>query len=201
MTTTPTLITYIELVIIIIARAISYIFIIRNFSKHISPTKSPFNFSKKFITDTEKFSLVYVFWDILLLLFEWFFIIWFKNAIILRIISVILLLTTAGFFWRFRTRIRNKILKKNIKSNFIKLYLADTIPSLIFRTPIYIGKLCIFAFFGLVTWPKIFAWIIISLLSVTLFGRIACRIADITEKLLIKKWWKKYRKTNKQTHK
>jgi len=166
--------------------SIGYVWILRRIYKRKHIIRHPFNFDKSFRTELHKFGIIYLMDDIIKFLIEWYFIIWFTNALILRIIWIILTISTSWFFWWFRNFMVEKHKAKYYRHPWVRKYVGDTLANIIFRWPIYIWQLLILFVFNLTSLRSVFMGIILCLIGVLFFGRIVCYIADFYQKKFIK---------------
>jgi len=164
---------------------IAYVFIIwqllRRFTKWNIP--NPFSIWKDFIRERKKFWIVYLIWDITRFVIE-IFILWTGNAIVIRLVAIMITFTTSWFFGRWRNLVLRKI-KHDIKKNRIFWeFLWDTFASLIFWVPMYIAKIMILVAFDLTQWTNLWYSVYVWIWAILLFGRFWCFAADLLERRL-----------------
>lgn len=168
--------------------SISYVFIIWQFLKRTTKADipSPFSFSKKFWREWKKFGIVYFIWDIARFVVE-MFVLGTWNAIVIRLVAIMITFTTSGFFGRWRNLVLTK-LKHDVKSHYkFREFMGDTFASLVFWVPMYITKVMILVAFDLTHRSNLWYSVYVGIWAILLFGRFGCFAADYLEKNMFKK--------------
>lgn len=172
--------------------SISYVFIIWQFVKRTTKEDipSPFSFSKKFWRELKKFGFVYFVGDMTKFIVE-ILILWPGNAIVVRLVGIMITFTTSGFFGRWRTLVLKKI-KQDVKSHYkFREFMGDTFASLVFWVPMYITQVMILVAFDLTHRSNLWYSVYVTIISILLFWRFGCIVADYLEKKFSKRKKKK----------
>jgi len=169
---------YLVVAIVLFWFSIGYVWLLRRIYKRKHVIKHPFNFDKGFRIELHKFGVIYLADDIVKFAIEWFFIVWFTNAIILRIIGTAVTILSSWFFWWFRNFMIEKHNAKYYKTPSMRKYVWDTLATIIFRWPIYIWQLLILYAFHLTSLNSVFIGIAFCSIGVFIFGRLVCYVAD-----------------------
>jgi hypothetical protein len=155
-------------------------------TKKYNHATNPFRLGKSFWDEMKKFWTVYLLGDVLRFIMEWM-IVWFDNAVILRLVSVIFTLTTSWFFGWLRNTIITEVKAQTKGHLLLREFLGDTVASVLFWVPIYWGELLILRKRDLIDPNQIRISLLVALASNMFFWRISCYFADILEKYVFKK--------------
>lgn len=179
---------YIWVFVLCILIWILYVLIIWQLLSLFSSTKipSPFQINNDFWIEWKKFGVVYLFSDITRFAIEWL-ILWVGNAVVMRLVAIMITFSTSWFFGRWRALVIKKIKKDTKKHLVFWEYLWDTFAGLIFWVPMYAMQLLILVQYDLTEWIRFDYSIMVSVISIILFGRLWCFLADMFEKYVLRK--------------
>lgn len=180
---------YLLVFLLCIAIGALYVLIIRQILKwttnHNVP--SPFALWKEFWIEWKKFGTVYLIWDLIRFVIE-MFILGTGNAIVIRLVAIMITFTTSGFFGRWRNLVIRKIQKDTQKHHHIFWeFLGDTFASLVFWVPMYIVQVMMLVFFDLTHRSNLRNSVYVGIWAILLFGRFGCFAADLVERWLFNK--------------
>jgi transposase len=167
---------------------IAYVFIIWQFLKRTTKTHipSPFSLGENFWREWKKFGIVYLIWDITRFVIE-MFVLWTGNAIVIRLVAIMLTFSTSGFFGRWRNVVLNKIKSDVTKHYKFWEFMWDTFASLVFWVPMYIVQLMMLVAFDLTHWSNVWYGVYVQIWAILMFGRFGCFAADLVERWLFGK--------------
>lgn len=148
---------------------------------------TPFSFGKDFWREWKKFGIVYLVGDITRFVIE-MFILGTWNAIVIRLVAIMITFSTSWFFGRWRNLVLRKI-KHDVKNHYkFWEFMGDTFASLVFWVPMYIVKLMILVAFDLTQRSNLWYSVYVGIWAILLFGRFGCFAADLVERWL---FWKR----------
>lgn len=167
---------------------ITYVFIIRKILKRSTKAiiPSPFTIWEDFWRERKKFGIVYLAGDIVKFVIE-MFILWTGNAVVMRLVSIMLTFSTSWFFGRRRNLVIKKIQQDTQKYRVFWEFLGDTFASLVFRVPMYIIQLMMLVAFDLTHWSNVWYSVYVGIWAILMFGRFGCFAADLLERWLFGK--------------
>lgn len=179
---------YFLVFVVCVAIASLYVLGIRKLLKLLVKTDipSPFTIWEDFWRERKKFGIVYLAGDIIKFGIE-IFILWIGNAIVIRLVSIMITFTTSGFFWRRRNLVVRKIQQDTQKHRIFWEFLGDTFASLVFWVPMYIIQLIVLVAFDLTHWSNVWYGVYVQIWAILLFGRFGCFAADLLERWLFTK--------------
>lgn len=176
---------YLLVFVLCVAIGMFYVYLIWQLLKWLIKTEvpSPFVLGKDFIREWKKFGIVYLAGDIVKFVIE-LFILWLENAIVIRLVAIMITFTTSWFFGRRRSLVVKKI-QQDVKKHLpFREFMGDTFASLIFWVPMYIVQLMMFIAFDLTHWSNVWFSVYVGIWAILLFGRFGCFAADLLERWL-----------------
>ncbi len=179
---------YFVVFFVCLAVGIVYVYLIRQFLKRTTTSHipSPFSLGKAFLREWKKFGIVYLVGDIARFVIE-MFILGTGNAIVIRLVAIMMTFSTSWFFGRWRNLVLNKI-KSDVKSHYkFWEFMGDTFASLVFWVPIYIVQLMMLIAFDLTHRSNLWYSVYVGIWAILLFGRFGCFAADLVERWLFGK--------------
>lgn len=179
---------YLLVFLLCIAIWLIYVFIIWQILKWSlnENIPSPFVLGKDFWIEFKKFGIVYLISDIIRFFIE-LFILWLRNAIVIRLVAIMITFTTSWFFGRRRNLVVKKIKKDTDKNHIFWEFLGDTFASLVFWVPMYIIQLMMLIAFDLTHRTNLRYSVYVWIWAILMFWRFGCFAADLVERWLFGK--------------
>lgn len=167
---------------------IAYVYLIWQFLKRTTKAyiPSPFSLGKEFLREWKKFGIVYLAGDIIRFVME-MFILGTGNAIVIRLVAIMMTFSTSWFFGRWRNLVLSKIKSDVTKHYKFWEFMGDTFASLVFWVPIYIVQLMMLIAFDLTHRSNLWYSVYVGIWAILLFGRFGCFAADLVERWLFGK--------------